>query len=327
MGAETTSRTDFWSWENSPVSWDESDTTWDTASRVYYETNVDETVSLTDSTRKRTNKPVSEAVRMSDSGIRKAKAKRSWTESFALAEARTATYAFVGRDNIRTSERFKQVMRYNKTHDEKVSLQENMSRKAIYAERILPEHIGVGDHIKKTARLRKAEVLCQVTDAFLENANAVIDMVSFFGGAMDEATFAQRANTVQGYSPFKEFYVGDYEYQRALVKLSVSTEQLNSGINLYNVVHNVDIPDTDDRGTVHITDTTAPTKVYFNKFYYHAPEVSVTLVGGNVGDGIVIPNLTNLEGQDEDGRYFEVELIDLSGARKQGTVIWVSKGY
>ncbi len=327
MGAVTTSRVDYWTWQDSPVTWDASDTTWDTASRKYYTTNVNETISLTDDRVISLAKSVREVMQVGDGTMCKAKTKRIWTESFALADMKSAGYSAQYREGIRTREMFGKMMRYNKTHDESVSFDEDFSRRVVYAERILREQIGTSEYVGKAVSTQKNEVLCCFSDTLLENANAVIDMVSFYGGVMDEVTFAQRANTVQGYSAFKEFYVGDYEYQRALVRLSVRAEQLNSGINLYNVVHNVDIPDTDDRGKVVIADTTAPTKVYFNKFYYHVPEVSVTLVGGSTGDSVVIPVLTNLEGQDEGGRYFEVELLDMSGTRKQGTVIWVSKGY
>lgn len=327
MGAVTTARADFWAWDNSPLAWDESDATWDTASRMYYTTDIDESVILTDSRKVSSAMAVRDSMRFGDECDRKAKTKRSWAESFALTDKRSAGYSAQYREGIRTREMFQKMMRYNKTHIEPIAVSEDFSRRVIYAERILREDIGTSEYVGKAVSTQKNEVLCRFSDTLLENANAVIDMVSFYDGVMDEATFAQRANTVQGYSSFKEFYVGDYEYQRALVKLSVTAEQMNSGIHLYNVVHNVDIPDTDDRGKVVITDTTAPTKVYFNKFYYHAPEVSVTLVGGSTGDSVVIPVLTNHEGQDKDGRFFEIELLDMSGARKQGTVIWVSKGY
>ena len=327
MGAATTSRVDYWAWDNSPATWDASETTWDTASRKYYTTDIDETISVTDGRRISSAKSVRETVQVGDGCDRRAKTKRSWAESFAITDKRSAGYSAQYREGIRTREMFGKAMRYNKTHIESIAIDEEFSRRAVYAERVMREAIGVEDGLGKAVSTEKNEVIGRLSDVLLENANAVIDMVSFYSGVMDEATFAQRANTVQGYSTFKEFYVGDYEYQRALVKLSVTAEQMNSGIHLYNVIHNVDIPDTDDRGRVEITDTTAPTKVYFNKFYYHAPGVAVTLVGGSAGDGVVIPNVTSTEGQDEDGRYFEVELLKMSGERTQGTVIWVSKGY
>lgn len=327
MSAAVSSRVDYWSWQDSPVTWNETNTTWDTASRVYYEADIDEKVALTDRASVSADVLQKETVRIGDMCMPKAKTKRSWQETVAVSDAKKAGYESRCRESIKLRERFNKTMSYNMRYDESVAVGEMFSRRAIYAERRLPEHFGVSDNAGKSVELIKNESLGRLSDAFLENANAVIDMVSFYDGVMDKNTFLDRANTVNGYSAFKEFYVGDYEYQRALVRLSVKAEQMNSGINLYNVVHNVDIPDTDDRGTVVITDTTASTKVYFNKFYYHAPEVSVTLIGGNTGDGIVMPVVTSLDGKDDGGRYFEVELLDMSGARKTGTVTWVSKGY
>lgn len=327
MGAVTSSRVDYWSWENSPSVWDAASETWDSASRKYYETEINEAVSLSERMRVSGDKPLTETFAVTDDCTHKAVVKRSWQETLAVADSKQARPSAVMNETFGIKEWFDKMMRYFKSHDETVSLAEAFNRRVIFADRRLSEHIGINDTADKAMLLMKNEDMPLISDAILENANAVMDMVSFYSGVMNEQTFLERANTVQGYSSFKEFYVGDYEYQRALVRLSVQAEQLNSGINLYNVVHNVDIPDTDDRGTVTITDATAPTRVYFNKFYYHAPEISVTLIGGNTGDGFVIPNVPNTNGQDADGRYFEVELLDVSGARKTGTVMWVSKGY
>ena len=43
--------------------------------------------------------------------------------------------------------------------------------------------------------------------------------------------------------------------------------------------------------------------------------------------GIITPNIVSTEGIDEEGRYFEVELLDSSANRTTGTISWVSKGY
>lgn len=327
MSVVIDSRVAHWSWEDAPYSWDETNTAWDTASRTLYTANVDEAVLLSGKIQCLVVKPLKESVLVTDRYAQKVSAKRVWQEDIAFTDEKQARYVAFYTESISAKEWFEKQMRYIKTYLEDVSFAETFSRKAMFAERVMREDIELEDSAQKKISVIKNESFPSVSDAIMENANAVIDMVSFYNGVMNEQTFLERANTVQGYSSFKEFYVGDYEYQKALVRLSVQAEQMNSGINLYNVVHYVDIPDTDDRGTVTITDTTATTKVYFNKFYYHAPEVSATLIGGNTGDGFMMPVVTNPNGQDENGRYFEMELRDMSGARKMGTVVWVSKGY
>ena len=166
-----------------------------------------------------------------------------------------------------------------------------------------------------------------IHDSQLENANAVLSDITLFSGKMEEKMFLDRINTPIGYGMFTDFYVGDYEYQKAILRLIVTTDSTDSVANLFNMVMNVDIPDTDDRGSVDIIDTTAPTKVHFNVHYYHPPEVSVTLKGGNTESGVLIPNLVSLDREDVDGRYFEAELLTITGERATGSFTWVSKGY
>ena len=88
----------------------------------------------------------------------------------------------------------------------------------------------------------------------------------------------------------------------------------------------VDIDDTVDRGTTVITDTTAPTTVHFSKHYYTKPEVTVTLHGGNTSDGVITPNVVEID-KDADGYYFKVELLKQDGTRAAGSITWQSVGY
>ena len=72
--------------------------------------------------------------------------------------------------------------------------------------------------------------------------------------------------------------------------------------------------------------TTAATKVYDNKHYYNAPEVNAMVKGGT-GATTPVPNILTTDGQDDKGRYFEIELLNSSGNRTTGIVSWVAKGW
>ena len=121
--------------------------------------------------------------------------------------------------------------------------------------------------------------------------------------------------------------MGDYEYQRALVRFIIESVAAQAEPILYDAAIHVDIDDINDKGTVIITDTEAVTKVYYNKNYYTAPEVQITLRGGNTGTGALTPILISTDLSDAKGRYFEVEIRDSSWNRAQGTISWTSKGY
>jgi hypothetical protein len=143
---------------------------------------------------------------------------------------------------------------------------------------------------------------------------------------MTAADFQQLVNQPTGYERFIPYIVGEYEYQKALVRLAVTPGSLGAEPAVYNVVVHVDIDDTVDRGTAVITDTSAATMVRFAKHYYTKPEVTVTLRGGNTADGTILPNVAEIS-KDKDGYYFMVELLKADGTRAKGSITWQSVGY
>lgn len=150
----------------------------------------------------------------------------------------------------------------------------------------------------------------------------VVSDISIYTGDMTEEEFKKRADTPSGYGAFEEFYVDEYEYKSALVRLTVKAAAGNSVPTLFRVRMVVDIPDTRDRGTAVIL--AEPTKVYFNQLYYHPPRVAVTVKASSQA---VYPRLISIDKSDEGGRYFEVEILNSAGQNIAGTVIWKSNGY
>lgn len=166
-----------------------------------------------------------------------------------------------------------------------------------------------------------------IRDAVIKASEGVISDIIITDSGMSFEEFMNAADAPPLYSKFIDFKVGEYEYEKAIVKLKLSTTARESLPSILGCVMHVDIPDTDDRGSVTITDTTQPTKVYFNRHYYNPPEVNVNLKNGNTAMGAITPNIVSTEGIDDEGRYFEVELLDSSNNRTTGTISWVSKGY
>lgn len=327
MSVTIKSEVAFWTWEDSPVTWANATETWNESSRVYFAVDVAEAINATNITAVSGNKRVNETLGISEGILKRANTYRQLTETVGVSAREPINPNHVGKEAVSIRELFDKKLMYQYSGKETVGLSEEMDRTVVFAERVLHEDIAVRDALKKSVALKKEEAPIGLAGVWIENANAVVEMVSFFAGAMMESVFVDRANTVNGYSAFQKFLAGNYEYQKALIRVSVKSKQLDSGINLFNVVHNVDIPDTDDRGRVTVTDTTKPTKVYFNKFYYTPPEISVALVGGTTADGFMVPVVINTNGKDEEGRFFEIELKNASGQRTTGTVIWVAKGY
>jgi hypothetical protein len=166
-----------------------------------------------------------------------------------------------------------------------------------------------------------------LTDLIIRACEGVLSDLHIINSPIDFDEFVEMAKTPALFNPFMDFKVGEYEYKDAIVKVRLSTTTQETFPSLVNCTMHVDIPDTDDRGTVEITDATAPTKVHYNKFYYNPPEVIVVLRGGSTANGMITPNIVSTDLSDNEGRYFEVELLDSYGNKKTGSISWTSKGY
>lgn len=183
------------------------------------------------------------------------------------------------------------------------------------------ENAGIADGIKNKTKICKEDGVGIIDKRLRSVANGVLSNIVISEGETTYAIFEQNADQVAGYAPFVEFKVGDYEYEKALFRMSFSRTNLNNDMKFYDYAVHVDIPDTFDRGESAVN---GETKVYFNKFYYHAPEVNVTTVGGTK---MLIPRIISLDNEDETGRYFVVILEDLNGESQAGRISWSARGY
>ena len=207
---------------------------------------------------------------------------------------------------------------------EMASVDDEWSRKLTF-KRVIQELIEVGEAFRQHYRLNKA-VDIHILEAYVRASNAVIEAIELSQEIFTENDFMEALQKSPGYESFIDFNVGDYEYEQALMRVQIISNATRSQPLLYDVAARVDIDDTDDRGNVEITDTTGPTKVYYNKHYYTAPEVQATVVGGT-GSMSSVAFILSTDGQDEQGRYFEIELHDDSGNLTTGIVAWQAKGW
>lgn len=189
------------------------------------------------------------------------------------------------------------------------------------------ENATVSDEVTKLMELLKQDNAA-LYDALLEACGGVISNIAIAEGDINLSKFEEVLKTAPGYTTFMDFKVGEYEYQDALVRLvlEASVEQTQPSVS--KVIMHVDIPDTQDRGTVEINKTDGATQVLFNKKFYNPPEVIVTLRGGNTGDGVIVPHVVSTDKRDENSnRFFEVELLNNMGQRVTGVVAWQALGY
>lgn len=183
----------------------------------------------------------------------------------------------------------------------------------------------IGDGLTRDIGKNPAEDIA-LYDAFVRASNGYIESVQAVSSFREADDFLAMSDIPPLYEQFTDFNVGDYEYEKALLRLRVVSKATQAQPLLYDVSPHVDIDDTDDKGQLEIKDMTAATKVYYNKHYYNAPEVNA-MVKGSTGATTPVPNILTTDGQDDKGRYFEIELLNSSGNRTTGIVSWVAKGW
>lgn len=207
---------------------------------------------------------------------------------------------------------------------ESVGTDESFNRDMVFI-RGFEDLARIGDGLTRDIGKNPAEDIA-LYDAFVRASNGYIESVQAISSFREADNFLAMSDTPPLYEQFTDFNVGDYEYEKALLRLRVVSKATQAQPLLYDVSPHVDIDDTDDKGQLEIKDTTAATKVYYNKHYYNAPEVNAMVKGGT-GTTTPVPNILTTDGKDDKGRYFEIELLNSSGNRTTGIVSWVAKGW
>ena len=218
----------------------------------------------------------------------------------------------------------KRLVKLERTWHESIDTDESFNRNVAFV-RGLAELARIGDGLTRDIGKNPAEDIA-LYDAYVRASNSYIESVQVVSSFKEMDDFMAMADTPPMYEQVTDFNVGDYEYEKALLRLRVVSKSTQAQPLLYDVSPHVDIDDTDDKGQLEIKDTTAATKVYYNKHYYNAPEVNAMVKGGT-GGTTPVPNILTTDGQDDKGRYFEIELLNSSGNRTTGIVSWVAKGW
>mgnify|MGYP001179322998 CR=1 FL=1 len=283
-----------------------------------YRKDVSDAFSMADSRTAVFHKLTRADIRFLDAALKAACFRRSVTEAIRTVpreENRVGGYfaEMAGVDGCRKGAVFPTLSEY-------VSCEDRQSHEALIR-RFFAELADVMESSRNHTGGRYAEQTA-VDDRFLKAVDGIIEEIAIHDHEMTSADFKRLVNQPIGYETFIPYVVGEYEYQKALVRIGVFPGSFGAEPAVYNVIVHVDIDDTVDRGTAVITDTSAATTVRFSKHYYTKPEVTVTLRGGSTSDGAILPNVAAI---DKDS--FQVELLKSDGTRAKGTVTWQAVGY
>lgn len=151
-------------------------------------------------------------------------------------------------------------------------------------------------------------------------APANVGGVQVRSSAMSLDTFANYApsHAPLGYTPFKELVPGDFNYQNALIWISLINFDRTLDVQLASAKLRVDVPDILNRGAV--TVGTGGTLVAYPVPYKTLPELQVTQTSG----ALAIPKVT---GATVNG--FTVQLFDVTSPATAvaGTISYIAAGY
>ena len=183
---------------------------------------------------------------------------------------------------------------------------------------VITERIGIhGEILPPLASVFVEDLIFY--DGIIRASEATIEGIAA-GKEMTFDAFMKRVDRPVGYSLFHPFRVGEYEYEKALVRIGITAGSYGAIPQIYNVVMNVDIDDTVDRGTAQVD--AKETAIFYHKHYYTKPEVTVTLQSGNAEDGVLTPEITSIGTES-----FTCVLRRRDGAAAKGRISWTAVGY
>ena len=122
-----------------------------------------------------------------------------------------------------------------------------------------------------------------------------------------------------GFSPWRDFIPGDYEYREAMFRAVLTSKNSDRGL-LTNIQAVVDVPDIIDRGSARIEVASLGIRVNFSRRFHIIPEVVLTTKGG-VGTPAT-PTVTDL-----DINGFNAIMKTPDGAFAEGVFSWAAHGY
>jgi len=161
-----------------------------------------------------------------------------------------------------------------------------------------------------------------IIDAWRRAADMVISDMIVGNGDMFIEDFDEfiRYGGAPGYTKWRDFVPGDYEYQEALVRVVLESKNSDRGM-LTGLQMSVDVPDLIDRGSATITNASTGITVNFAKTFHIVPEITLATKGGVDGTTLT-PNLVSAT-----KTGFVAKMKDQTGAFATGSFTWAAHGY
>lgn len=166
----------------------------------------------------------------------------------------------------------------------------------------------------------------RVNDTLLRNASAVMfdlvirdDVLSW--EELDEVSDSPPV----GYTPFRRFHPGDYEFQEFMTGIRLTGPENQGQAGILGLKHNVDVPDVTERGEATVTagdisGNDGEHDVTFTKTFTAVPEVYPVWING------ATPALPEIISVTETGFTFILRDITSPSTKVEGTISWAVIG-
>ena len=164
-----------------------------------------------------------------------------------------------------------------------------------------------------------------IREAWWRAADMVVSDITLMSpDSIDDKAFENLVayGSKPGYTPWRNFIPGDYEYQNAMFRVLMTSKNEDRGL-IRNLQVTVDVPDLLDRGTAYVTVASYGAAVTFSRHFHIVPEVTTSARGGTTTNPIVVefddvPTKTG----------FRARLRDtVTGAYTTGSFSWAATGY
>ncbi|WP_323016488.1 hypothetical protein [Castellaniella sp.] len=206
-----------------------------------------------------------------------------------------------------------------KNSADSISIATELSRRAKFTAHIA-EIIAVADSSQKHS-FREFIDSFSVWGAIVRSDGLAISDMLLSAKSVGLEEFKQMLafGNIPGYSDWRDFIAGDYDYKKAVFRASLTSNNSDRGL-LTNIQAVVDVPDIDDRGSATVQLASIGVRVNFSREYHVIPEVYLTTKGG-MGEEIIIPFV-----QDVDLLGFTAFMKRQTGELVEGVFSWSAKG-
>ena len=208
----------------------------------------------------------------------------------------------------------------NKIIPEGLGFAENYTRQSVF-DKDIAVSLSFGENPAKSASVFLTEAFRLSDYMLLPFCTGILSDIALLSAPVSESEIADMAGQSypHGFSAWRRFDDGEFEFRKALVKLIMESEDAEGAYDSKVTDHKVvsDVFDIMESGV--LTITRASHRVTFKKRFHRIPVISVTSLNTTA---FAIPEV-----QEVTRTYFDIRLRVANGDSASGNISWRASGY